>query len=646
LTLPAFLRRPRLALAAALLIALAVLCWHFDFRPHHWALRPIPNVLRTLLAIAVVFGLAGFGVVRLLLPDKLKRYELLWVLPAGGCVAGLELTVLGFAAVPYAISLALVLLGGFALSAYAVRRNGWPEAEAVHLAWPAYLTLIILAITLIPMVFVQHYDAVTGTGSDAHVATGVAQFLKHSYPTSVNLNQPINQMQPTWQSKYPIYYAFAAVSSVSALATWQVMPILIGTMFALAAIGLFLLALEMFSAPVTVALLAMAFAGLDRMALHTPMNPYFNQTWGYFAMPFGMVLGWTLVQPGLSSGARKTTAGLFVIFALVMVLAYPLAAPLPAVPLIALAIANRHRRKQAGDHVLGIRDLYRGRRSLIWLVPLAAALAIPIAGAVDKIVQAIRELLPGQPVNGSWRGDVTHYFAWNWFFSLPDSPLGYVLFALIIGLAVMALWHAPRPLAIGLGGLLLFGLAFGVYLRHLQDAYYFEFKLLAFVGPLIVLTAIIGAWRLRPYAAPLVAVLAVALGFSLVDQLDRNGYQLGQPTVALSSWAAALPPNASIRLDMFPPDQIWAGYFLDARPVCSEAPLLDTDYPHVAISRKADYIITSPPTLARPADAIGPVLRYNDGYALYRENPNVPGPSYCTRRRFDRLYTGLGYTPY
>jgi hypothetical protein len=168
------------------------------------------------------------------------------------------------------------------------------------------------------------------------------------------------------------------------------------------------------------------------------------------------------------------------------------------VPLIALAIANRHRRKQAGDHVLGIRDLYRGRRSLIWLVPLAAALAIPIAGAVDKIVQAIRELLPGQPVNGSWRGDVTHYFAWNWFFSLPDSPLGYVLFALIIGLAVMALWHAPRPLAIGLGGLLLFGLAFGVYLRHLQDAYYFEFKLLAFVGPLIVLTAIIGAWRLRP----------------------------------------------------------------------------------------------------------------------------------------------------
>jgi hypothetical protein len=638
-------RRFQWSLAAALLVALLALCWHFDVRPHHWALRPIPNTLRTLLATAVVFGLAGFGPIRLLLPSRLQRYELLWVLPAGGCLAGLELTVLGFAACPYAVSLALVLLAGLGLSAYAVRRNGWPTVAAARLAWPVYLALIILVVTLVPMVFVEHYDAVTGTGSDAHVATGVAQFLKHSYPTSVNLHEPINQMQPTWQSKYPIYYAFAAVSSVSALPTWQVMPILIGTMFALAAIGMFLLALELFSAPVGVALLAMAFVGLDRMALHTPLNPYFNQTWGYFTMPFAMVLGWTLVQPGLSTRARQATAGLFAIFALVMLLAYPLAAPLPAVPLIAFAIAERRRRKQAGERVLQLRDLYRGRRSLIWLLPLCAALAVPLIGALDKVLEAIKELASGATVNGSWRGDVTHYFAWNWFFSLPDSAFGYVLFALLIGLVLVALWRAPRPLAIGLGGLMLLAIAFAIYLRHLQDAYYIEFKLLAFVGPLMVLAAIVGAWHLRRYAVPLVAVLAVALAISTVDQLDATGFQLGQPTVALSSWAAALPANASIRLDMFPPDQLWAAYFLDARPVCSQAPLLDTDYPHVPISRKADYILPLY-NVPRPADAIGPLLRSNDGYRLYRENPAVPGPSLCSRRRQDRLYTGLGYTPY
>jgi hypothetical protein len=94
---------------------------------------------------------------------------------------------------------------------------------------------------------------------------------------------------------------------------------------------------------------------------------------------------------------------------------------------------------------------------------------------------------------------------------------------------------------------------------------------------------------------------------------------------------------------MWPPQQLWAAYFLDARPLCSQAPLLGSDYPHVASGRKADYIVA---TLAdgRPKDAIGPPLRTNLGYALYRENPSVPGPSACTFRRFDRIYSGAGHS--
>src|ERR1043165_3916573 len=41
----------------------------------------------------------------------------------------------------------------------------------------------------------------------------------------------------------------------------------------------------------------MGVAGFDRMALHTGLNPYFNQTWGYMAMPFALVCGWALVRP-------------------------------------------------------------------------------------------------------------------------------------------------------------------------------------------------------------------------------------------------------------------------------------------------------------------------------------------------------------
>jgi hypothetical protein len=64
----------------------------------------------------------------------------------------------------------------------------------------------------------------------------------------------------------------------------------------------------------------------------------------------------------------------------------------------------------------------------------------------------------------------------------------------------------------------------------------------------------------------------------------------------------------------------------------------------VAISRKADYILAGWPVLGRPADAIGPPVRQNAEFRLYRENPSVRGVDSCTRRRFDRIYSGLGHS--
>ena len=48
----------------------------------------MPDVLRALAATLLLFGVGGFGLVRLLLPAPLRRHELLWVLPAGGCAVG------------------------------------------------------------------------------------------------------------------------------------------------------------------------------------------------------------------------------------------------------------------------------------------------------------------------------------------------------------------------------------------------------------------------------------------------------------------------------------------------------------------------------------------------------------------------------
>jgi hypothetical protein len=603
----------------------------------------VPDALRALAAAAVVFVISGFGLVRLLLPAALRRYELLWVLPVGACAVGLAMTVLGFAAVPYAASLPLVLVGGVALDVYTVRRQGWPEFALGALAWPVYLAVVVLVVALIPMLFVQHYAAPVGLGSDAHIATGVAQFLQHAYPTSVNTSQPINQMQPTWQSKYPIYYAFAAVSSVSGLHTWQVLASLAAALLAMAGVGMFLVAREVFEAPVAVALAAMCFAGLDRIALATILHPYFNQTWGFFALPFTLVLGWLAVRPGISRRSRQAATALLAMFALVLVLAYPLAAPIPAVPLIVFAWSERRRRMARGERVLRVRDLYRGRRSLLWLLPAAALLAVPVAGAVDKGVGAARVLAPGHSLR-SWGGDLFGFIPFGHFFSLPGSLLGTLLFVVLVLLAARGLADRPRSLALGLGGLLVVGLALALYFRERRYGYYFEFKLLAFLGPLVVLIATVGAGRLRRVGAVCLAGLAVATAGSAFALIKNTGFQLTQTTIQLSDWAHSLPRGASVRLDMWPPRELWAGYFLASRRLCSQTPLLATDYPHMPISRKADYILAWRAD-GRPADAVGGPLRKNLEYVLYRQNPSVPGPENCSQRRLDRIYSGAGHFP-
>jgi hypothetical protein len=143
----------------------------------------------------------------------------------------------------------------------------------------------------------------------------------------------------------------------------------------------------------------------------------------------------------------------------------------------------------------------------------------------------------------------------------------------------------------------------------------------------------------------------VAVVGSAVAEVKHNGTQLPQDTIALAGWTRLVPPGASIRLDMWPPNELWAAYFLAARPLCSLQPLYYTDYPHVAYSRKADYIVATKGTFGRipgtayssgrPRDAIGPPIAQNLGYLLFKENPNVPGIDYCAYRRYDRIYTGV-----
>ena len=110
-----------LAAAAVLALITLAIAWDVGQAPHHEALRAVPKTLRALGAAVAVFGASGLGLTRRLLPDRLRAYEWLWVLPVGACASGLALTVLGFCAVPFLASLAIVLTAGVGLAVHSVR---------------------------------------------------------------------------------------------------------------------------------------------------------------------------------------------------------------------------------------------------------------------------------------------------------------------------------------------------------------------------------------------------------------------------------------------------------------------------------------------------------------------------------------------
>jgi hypothetical protein len=225
----------------------------------------------------------------------------------------------------------------------------------------------------------------------------------------------------------------------------------------------------------------------------------------------------------------------------------------------------------------------------------------------------------------------------TYFINLPDRTIFRLLMLAIVVLAFRELRrHQPRAVYIGLGLVLGLGLCFAGSFRQRDYGYYFHFKILAFIAPLLLVIAAVHLGRFRRVGPVLLAAFAVATATAAKAELDVTGRQLGKPTVELADWVRELPRDASVRLDMSGGQQLWGNYFTAARRTCSEHPLLNTDYPHVTTSRKADYAVVAFDR-PRPAEAIGPPLHHNDGYDLYRLDPRMPGPDRCSYEQKSRI---------
>jgi hypothetical protein len=364
----------------------------------------------------------------------------------------------------------------------------------------------------------------------------------------------------------------------------------------------------------------MALVALDRIVLHTAMHPYFNQTWGFFALPFALVVGPVAVRERSRGGLL-----LFALFLAVLGLAYPLALP---IPLLAVAAAARFQGALTGDTLRAV--VPRSRRSLLWVVPLVLVALIPLYGVAEKAVTAAGVVLPGSNL-GTWGGDLTTWLPWEWFAAAGShATLVWIVPAILVG-TVLALRRAPRDVQLALGSAIAFGLLFAVYFRIRDHGWYFHFKVLAFTAPIAITCAAVGLGRLR-YAGPVIlGVWLLVARAGAAEEVRVTSNQLPQTILDVRKFDRALPPGASVRLDMKGNLQIWVNYFLSGQPTCSQTPLIGTQYPHVPYSRRADYVVADA-RRPRPADAVGPRLGTTGDFDLYRLRAGLPGPEVCSRQ--------------
>ena len=599
------------------------------------------EVLRVALAATFLFGIAGFGVVRLWLPEGLRRHELLWILPAGACASGFALTPLGFLGLPFALNLVIVIAAALALAAFALRRRGLPaRPELREVAWPAYLGALLFAVALVPL-FRSGLATVIGEGSDAHLAAGTAEFLRQSSPTDINAALPVDQMPLVWESKHAIYYAFGAVATLAGLETYETLSILGAFLLTLAGIGLYVLAREMLVAGVGAATAAMAIAGLDRMVLHTGIHPYFNQTWGYMTLPFSIVLSWWVIRHPTRGG--WLLLGLFLV---VGAFAYPLAVPIPLWVLGVMWWVDRRARRRRGEPVTGRRELWARLRALPRGVRVAAFvvgffLLVPIWGVIEKLTQGTQVLVDPRMSLRQWGGDLEAFFPERQFFAIRVEDGWWAFLVLIVGFCVWELRRLPIGVRSALLSVMVAGGVIAATMRLRDFGWYFHFKALAFVAPLIIVCAVVGMRRTGRAGLVLIAIWGGWAVAEARDEVSTTFDQLPRTMLDLRSWTAGLPEDASVRLDVQPGTQLWVAYMLADRPLCSQRPLSDTSYPHVPLSQAADYVVVR--GLRRPFDAVGQPLQRNKELALYRLAPGLPGGDGRCSRRMTQTVTEIQY---
>jgi hypothetical protein len=612
------------------------------------AVTVLPEVAAAAGAAVGLWVLCGYAPARWFAPEAVRAHVPLLILPVGAAVSGLALAVLGVMQVPFKISLTIVVAGGL-LAALAARRKLGPLAlrardreaggAVARLVWPAYVLALVAAIALIP-VFRLGQATVLGQNGDAVLATGTVEYLQHASPTGRDDSLPVDRVPLVWRSKLPIFYSMGAAATLSGLTPLQVFSTHAALVLALVGLGCFLFAFYGLGAGRWPSLLAMGLVPLDRLLIYITDHPFYNQVWGLFALPFVLTFGLLYLR-----APDRRSLALFLLFAVLGGLAYPLMLAFPAAFLAVAALVIHRRRRAAGVSTgwLPAWRAPRGRRSwLLWtglaivVIPVVAVLG---RGVVEKLASGVLVVLPGRSLE-AWSGAVP-YFKLYTVFGLPGpEPVG---IALLVGLGLLMAWRlsrAPRDVAIAVVVITVAALLFALDVRLRRFGSLFYFKDLGFLAPIVVTTAVVGladlvvrprARWLRALAVGATAGLALLVALNAKRELRGTFEQATHDVRELGGWSRELPRAASIRIDVRPSTfQLWTYQMLGRHRLSATAPLRQF-FPYPPYSRRADYVLvtTGQPV---PADAHGRALRQNGMFRLYRMKPGTPGPDTSSRR--------------
>lgn len=645
---------PRSTLAAAgvaVLAAAAALALAIDqggFRPGAGS-----EVLRAAVAALGTFLLCGYAPARLLSPATLRPHLWLLVFPVGAASSSLALAVLGLLHSPFKLSLALVLAAG-AVSAGLVRRRHGPlplrgeepgaGGALVRLGWPAFLLALSVAILLIPL-FRAQQPTVLGQNGDAVLAIETVDFVQHAPPTARRDDRAVDRVPLVWRSKLPIFYSMGATATLAGLTPFAVFAVQAALVLALAAIGFFLFAFHAIRAGPWAALAVLAAVPLNRMLIYVADHPYYNQTWGLFALPFILTFGVMWLR-----APSRRLGGLLALFTAIGAFAYPLMLVFPAA-FLALAGAVTWRRREGGAAARWRPRLPADRRRALLLGVPAAVVLVPVVlvlgrGVGEKLASAFTVLLPGHDLT-HW-GGVVPYFAVHRFFGLPDPRwLGLALLVGMGGLFAWTVWSGPRDVGVPALLVIAAALLFALDFRLRRQGSLFYFRDLNFAATIAVALAVAGladlirrgvAARARWWPAPALAGAGLAVAFLLNARVElaQTTDQSNVNVRELAAFSVAIPRSASVRIDVPPSGyQLWAMYYLARHRLSSTRPI-GAFYPYPPIGRRADYVLVERPD-GEPGDATGPPVRFNAQFALYRLKATLPGPDVSSRRMVEPI---------